>query len=117
MSSECDEDELLALLEDEYARAVLSATSAKPMSVETLSEQCKASESTIYRRINRLEDQDLVAEQTRIDPEGHHYSVYESRVRNVEIEFEDGETRIDLERRVSVEDDPADRFTKMWEDL
>ncbi|MFT4963482.1 MAG: hypothetical protein ACI9PP_000755, partial [Halobacteriales archaeon] len=36
MSSECDEDELLALLEDEYARAVLSATSAKPMSVETL---------------------------------------------------------------------------------
>ncbi|QGN06350.1 ArsR family transcriptional regulator [Halorhabdus sp. CBA1104] len=117
MSEDRDDGELLALLEDDYARAILAATSAQPMSAERLSERCDASDSTIYRRVDRLQDHDLLDEQTRIDPDGHHYSVYISQLESVTVTFEDGDYRIDLQRRQPTAPDPADRFTRMWQDL
>jgi DNA-binding transcriptional ArsR family regulator len=117
VSDDRDEAELLALLEDEYARAILAATSAKPMPVDTLSDRCDASESTIYRRVDRLKEHDLVEEQTEFDPGGHHYSVYASRLRGVNVTFEDGEWAVELDRRPASEEDVADRFTRMWQDL
>jgi predicted transcriptional regulator len=117
VSSECDEAELLALLEDEYARAILTATSAKPMSADTLSERCDASVSTIYRRVDRLQEHDLIEEQTEFDPDGHHYSVYASRLEGVNVTFEDGTCEVALRRRPPAEEDVADRFTRMWQDL
>jgi DNA-binding transcriptional ArsR family regulator len=117
VSSDCDEAELLALLDDEYARAILTATSDKPMSADTLSERCDASVSTIYRRVDRLKEHDLLEEQTEFDPDGHHYSVYASRLEGVNVTFEDGECEVALTRRPPTDEDVADRFTRMWQDL
>lgn len=117
MSGDSDDAELLALLEDAYAREILTATSAQPMSAEQLTQHCDASDSTIYRRVDRLKDHDLLDEQTQFDPDGHHYSVYVSRLESVTVTFEDGECRIELERRHLAAEDPADRFTRMWQDL
>ncbi|WEL16574.1 MULTISPECIES: winged helix-turn-helix domain-containing protein [unclassified Halorhabdus] len=117
MSGDSETAELLALLEDEYAREILTATSAQPMSAERLSQHCDASDSTIYRRVDRLKNHDLIDEQTQFDPDGHHYSVYISCLESVTVSFEDGECRIELERRRPAEEDPADRFTRMWQDL
>jgi len=108
---------ILSLLDDDYARAILTATSAQPMSADQLTERCDASDSTIYRRVDRLKEHDLLEEQTRFDPDGHHYSVYASRVESATVTFEDGECRVELERRPATEEDPADRFTRMWQDL
>lgn len=117
MSEDHDEREVLALLDDDYARAILTATSAEPMSANELSERCDASNSTIYRRIDRLKEQDLIDEQTEFDPGGHHRSVYVSRLEGVDVRFEDGRVRVELERREPSAEDVADRFTRMWQDL
>ena len=114
VSEECDEEAVLELLEDDYARGILTETSAEPMSVKTLSERCEASEATIYRRIDRLKDCDLVEEQIRPRSDGNHYKVYRSRLETFAVSFEDGEMRADIAR---TEEDVADRFTRMWEDL
>jgi predicted transcriptional regulator len=116
VSEDCDEEEILALLDDEYARAILTATSAEPMSAQTLSERCDASVTTIYRRIDRLKDCDLLEEQLQPQPDGNHYKVYASRLESFSVSFEDGEMRADIER-AAAEEDVADRFTRMWEDL
>lgn len=107
---------MLELLDDEYARAILTETSAEPMSAQTLSERCDASVTTIYRRLDRLQDCDLVEEQLQPQPDGNHYKLYVSRLESFSVAFEDGEMHADLERR-DAEEDVADRFTRMWEDL
>lgn len=118
MSEDCTESELLALLEDEFARAILTETSAEPMSANTLSERCDASVTTIYRRIDRLQECELLEEQLQPQPDGNHYRVYAARLSRLAIEFEDGERRIELERREApMEEDVADRFTRMWREL
>ena len=110
-----DEDEtVLELLEDEYARSILIEASIEPMSVETLTERCNASPPTIYRRIERLEEHEFVQSYQELDPDGHHYKTYSTRLERVAIEVGDGEMEIEVYRR---EEDPADRFTRLFEEL
>lgn len=117
MSEECDEERVLELLEDRYARAILTETSAEPMSAQTLSERCDASVTTMYRRLDRLKECDLVEEQIRPQPDGNHYKVFASRLESFAVTFEDGEMRAAIDRGEAASEDVADRFTRMWKDL
>lgn len=114
MSEDCDVSELLEVLDDEYARAILTETSVEPMSASTLSDRCDASLPTIYRRLDRLTACHLVTEDTELAPDGNHYSVYEANLDRVEFSLEDGELTADVTRR---EEDVADKFTRMWEEM
>lgn len=105
--------DLFALLDDEYARAILAATDQRPMSAPALAEACDASRPTIYRRIDRLKEYDLLSETVRPDEDGHHRRVYVSRFRGLSVDLDDGTYRVTLDRR----EDPADRFTALWEGL
>lgn len=116
MTGECDERDVLALLDDEYARAILRETNAEPLTAAELADRCDASNSTIYRRIERLQECDLIVEQTQFDPDGHHRNVYASRLAGLEVRFEGRDLHLELDR-IEPEDDPADRFTRMWQDL
>ncbi|MFC7237281.1 helix-turn-helix domain-containing protein [Saliphagus sp. GCM10025317] len=89
MSEGAEPPELLALLDDEYARAILTKTSVKPMSASTLSDRCDASLPTIYRHLERLREYDLLSEQTELVPDGNHYSVYAARLERLEVTLED----------------------------
>jgi predicted transcriptional regulator len=105
---------VVSLLDDEYARSILTATSIEPMSAKELSERCDASLPTIYRRVEDLTEAGLLTERTRPRPDGHHYSVYAADLDRLTIDLEDGEFAFDLERR---SEDVADRLTRMWEEL
>lgn len=105
--------DLITLIEDEYARAILAETDQRPMSAPTLAETCDASRPTIYRRINWLKDHDLLAESMEPDDDGHHRKVYKSRFQRVSVQLDDGTYTITVDRR----EDPADRFTELWEGI
>ena len=113
MSEDTDPTALFALLDDEYARRILAQLSGESMSAKTLSKRCDASLPTIYRRIDRLKSCDLLRERTRIDEDGQHYAVYESAFESLQVTMTDGEFIVNVSRRK----DPADRITKLWEDL
>jgi predicted transcriptional regulator len=109
-----DESELatvVGLLDDEYARAILTATSEEAMSVTELSDACDVSMSTAYRRVEQLSDVGLLVERTRPRPDGHHDEVYIANLDSVEISLRDGELEIDLDRRST---DMADQLTRLW---
>ncbi|WP_076433220.1 ArsR/SmtB family transcription factor [Haladaptatus litoreus] len=112
MSEDPSPAELLSLLDDEYARAILTKTSKQPMSAQTLSTECDASLPTIYRRLNDLEETNLIEKQTQLEADGNHRAVYKAAVEHVGINIVDG----DLSVRVT-ERDTADRFTQVWEDM
>lgn len=114
MIGDSDVREIAALLEDEYAHAILIHTSTHEMSASELSDTCDASVSTIYRRIERLQEHDLLAEQLHLDRDGHHYNTYTARLERIEIELVDGAFEINLTYRP---EDAADRFTDLFEGL
>lgn len=109
------DEELFELLDDPYAREILVETRDGPQSADTLSEVCDASRSTIYRRIERLREHDLLAGEQRLDPKGHHHEVYSARLQRVTIELTGDGFVVDVDRTET--DDPADRFTSLYRRL
>lgn len=83
------------------------------MSAAELTEKCTASRATVYRRLDELTDQGLLDEQTAIDPDGHHHTVYATTLDRIVIDLtEDGfEVTVTKRRRA------ADRFTNFIEGL
>jgi DNA-binding transcriptional ArsR family regulator len=109
-----DIETVAGLLEDRTARRILTQTSQEPMSATTLERRCDASGPTIYRRLDRLEECDLIVERTRPDPDrGHHEKVYSPNLRRVTVELVDGELRLDIDRRERM----SDRFTRLVEGI
>lgn len=104
---------LFALLDDEYARDILTHLDRTPMSATELSERCDASPPTIYRRIDRLKRCGLLDEETKLDERGNHYAIYESRFDRLQVTVEDGEFAATLSRR----EDPAERLLGMWDEM
>ena len=54
------DDELLALLDDEYGRAILAEFTTEPMSASELCTARDMSAPTAYRRLERSQEADLV---------------------------------------------------------
>lgn len=106
--------DLLDVLSDEYARAILAETSVHPMSAKELGERCDASLPTIYRRIDRLQACGLLDERTQPQRDGNHYSVYAATLDRFVLELDDGEFAAEVEGH---DEDPADRLTRLWEGL
>ncbi|SDX78100.1 ArsR/SmtB family transcription factor [Halobellus clavatus] len=123
MSEDPEPGAVLDVLSDEYARSILAATSVKPMSAQQLADECGMSKPTVYRRVERLQEHDLLGERTEIQDDGNHYSVYVATLSEVSIELDDGSFEADVQRREPAafpgerESDTADRFAKMWENL
>lgn len=114
VSHESDSEAVLDLLGDAYARTILEATDGTPKSAAELHEERDLSLPTISRRVNRLLDQHLVAEHTRIDPDGgHHTHVYEAAIDRLIVRLDGGEFDVRLELR----GDAADRFTRLWHQM
>lgn len=107
------ETDVVNLLSDEYNQRILQYTREEPRSVSTISDLCDADPSTIYRRIDDLEEYGLIEGQHQLDPEGHHYTVYIAKLREVRIRLERDGFDVDIDRYV--EESPADRFTRLYE--
>lgn len=115
MNEDCALEDVAALLEDETARTILTATSVEPMSATALSERCGVSEPTIYRRLDDLRECNLVEEQTKPDlGDGHHEKVYQPRLERVTVTLEDGDLQLHIDRRAET---MADRFTELVEGM
>lgn len=104
---------VLELLGDEFAQDILAAVSESPKSAKQLSDELEVAQSTVYRRVERLEAHDLLLERTRIKNDGSHHSVYEANFDGINVSLEAGRFRVDVE----ISETPADRFTKLWADI
>lgn len=118
MSEQADVAAVAALLDDETARRILLETRTQPMSADTLSDRCGVSESTVYRRIEELQAQDLLVERTQPDEDGHHYQVYVATLDRVVVDVTDEGFEVDLRRREPArEEGVVDRFTRLVEEM
>jgi len=109
-----DLETVAGLLEDETVREILTQTSLEPMSARRLKDHCDASGPTIYRRLERLRETDLLVERTRPDPDGgHHRQEYAPNLDRVVVDLDEGSLSVTIERRETM----ADRFTRFVEEI
>jgi len=106
-------EEILDTIGDEHARRVLAAISREPKSAKELAEECDLSLPTIYRRVEMLDEYDLVTDRTLVAEDGNHYKVYESNFESTVISLQGEEYQVQIYR----EENLPDRFSKLWDEL
>ena len=106
-------EDILDTIGDQHARRVLAAISREPQSAKDLAEECDLSLPTVYRRIEMLEEYDLVTDETLVADDGNHYKIYESNFESTVITLEDDEYKV----RIYREENLPDRFSQLWDDL
>lgn len=116
MADDLDPADVFALLDDEYARSILAATSQQHMTATELSDHCEMSLSTVYRRTDALEECGLLDTRTEIDRHGNHREIYSARLRRLTVELEDGAYDVTLSTG-GLTHEFADAFTGLWEGL
>ncbi|ELY34364.1 hypothetical protein C500_00477 [Natrialba magadii ATCC 43099] len=105
--------DIFQILADEYARRILLAADNGPKTAKTLSEECDASLTTIYRRVSTLQEHDLIEERHTVDSDGSHRSEFETALEELHVDITDGQLSLTIETR----DELADNFTSLWSDL
>lgn len=112
MSEDGDLETLAGFFEDDAARTILAETSTQPMTVNELADRLDVSKPTIYRRIERLEEYDLLTASIR--PSGSHQEkVYRATFDRLILSLEDGTYSYRIERTERM----ADRLTRFVDQL
>jgi predicted transcriptional regulator len=113
MSNEWTPSNIFEVLASDHARKILAAASVRPVSAQELETICETSLPTIYRRVNALLQYDLLSEQLEVEPDGTHYNLYASDLKEINIRVGDGELNINIE----IQKDSVDQFSEMISDL
>jgi len=106
-------EEILNTIGDEHARLILAAISEQPQSAMDLADELDMSKATIYRRIEMLQEHDLIKDQTLVADDGNHYKVFKCNFNSTVISLEGDEYDV----RIFREENLPDRFAQLWDDL
>ncbi len=94
-----DEDRksnLLEVVSDRYARAILEATMYKPKSCLEVATECHIPLCTVYRRMQTLHDNKLVTPSGSISEDGKKYFMYKSKVKAISTSFNGNKIEIEI---------------------
>lgn len=108
-----DEGSLFEALENDTARAILVHATPEHHTARELADAIGTSHTTVYRWLERLEDQGLLDEEIRIAMDGNHTTEYRTTFERVEADL----TGEGLKIRVVWREDAVDRLTRIWEDI
>lgn len=111
MAKEWTPTDVFNVLADDRVRSILLATNKRTRSVQDLTRVCEGSQSSIYRRVSILVEHDLLAEETKVDADGHHYSVYHPNFENIDIRLDDDTIVL----TVNTGDGSSTTYTVVWE--
>ncbi len=106
-----DPESLADLLGDECARTILVEAKKEPRSAAELSDRAGVSEPTVYRRLERLREYDLVTEDIQPVTDGKNYKLYRTELDGIELDLSEDGFEITVSRRERM----ADRFTQFVE--
>ncbi|WP_135363816.1 winged helix-turn-helix domain-containing protein [Halosimplex halophilum] len=106
--------DVLDALDDPDCRAIVSALE-EPMTASEISEASDIPLSTTYRKLDRLEEAQLLFEGTEIRPDGQHASIYEVDFEEVVIALtEEREFETEIARRPRT---PDQRLESLWSEV
>jgi DNA-binding transcriptional ArsR family regulator len=106
-------DRLFSVLADETAREIFTLVSDNPRSAKDIYAGCDTSLKTVYRRLEALQEADLVSTMTRPGEQGP-YTVYVSTIDEIDISIDPDSEDVDITVQ---RDDNVDQFISIWDEL
>ncbi len=113
MSERRSVEDILDTIGDDYARDILVALRDEPRSAKELAAVCDISLPTVYRRLELLEEHDLVTSTTRVDDSGNEFRRYECNFERTVISLADDAYTVRIYRSENL----PGRFSRLWDDL
>ncbi len=86
----------IGILADRYCRTILQSTLHKPKSAIEIGREHYIPISTVYRRLQILQDNKLVKPSGSISEEGKKYFLYKSRINRISAVFNGTELQVSL---------------------
>lgn len=113
MSKEWTAESVFDVLGCDISRKILLVASEEPASASELADRCDVSTPTVYRRINALQEFDMLDEQVAVADDGHHHKRFRTVLSEANVRLDDGEFTVDVVRTT----DRADSLSGLWRDL
>lgn len=110
---EWEPQDIVEVFSDEVSREIIAVASIQPLTAEEIADHLDVSAPTVYRRLNALVEYQLLREELHYDSNGHQYRSFETTLKRISFDVEDGEIRVD----VALNQDLVDRFGTFWDDL
>jgi len=90
-TSSADAEEVLSLLADEHAQAIIETISDEALPARTIATELDISRATVYRRLNRLEEAGLVTSAMTYRSDGRHRQRFQATFEEVRLAVDGGE--------------------------
>ncbi|MFP4217616.1 MAG: ArsR/SmtB family transcription factor [Salinarchaeum sp.] len=90
-TSSADVEEVLSLLADEHAQAIIETISDEALPARTIATELDISRATVYRRLNRLEEAGLVTSAMTYRSDGRHRQRFRATFEEVRLAIDGGE--------------------------
>lgn len=87
---------ILGIMSDKYCRAILETTMSTPKAAIEISAERKIPISTVYRRLQVLHDNKLLAISGSITQEGKKHFLYKSKVKAMSSSFNGGNLQVEI---------------------
>lgn len=113
MDDEPEIEEVLDAIGDNHAREILAAVSRESRPAKELAEECDISLPTVYRRLELLEEHNLVTSRTESDADGNEFQIYECNFESTVISLSEDTYDVRIYRTENL----PERFTRLWDDL
>ena len=96
IQEDATKEDLLTVISDKYCRSILEAVMDKPKSAMEITAETGTPISTVYRRLQTLQDNKLLQISGMINEDGKKSFLYKSRIRGIQSTFNDGKTEVEL---------------------
>jgi DNA-binding transcriptional ArsR family regulator len=106
--------DVLDALDDPACRTILTHLD-EPMTAKELADACAIPLSTMYRKLDLLNDASLVNERTEIRQDGQHTSRYALAVEEIRITLDETQ-RVDVQIK-RAPSDPGERLSELWSEV
>lgn len=113
MADDGEMGQIINAIGDQRTRTILADINKEPQSAKELAESLDFSLATIYRRLEILEEHDLITDKTVIADDGNHYKLYNCNLNSIVISLDEDTYNTRILRQESL----PDRFLKLWNDL
>lgn len=87
---------ILGIMSDRYCRAIIESTMTVPKAAIEISAECKIPISTVYRRLQILHDNKLLAISGSITQEGKKHFLYKSKIKAMSSTFNGGNLEVEI---------------------
>ena len=112
MSNEWEPANVYEVLADDRARQVLAATDDAKQSAHDIVNVCDGSLSSIYRRLDVLDEYGLIESEISIDEGGHHRRVYKPDFEAIHVRLHDAEIEVTIDHGEDTE-----RYREQWSSI